>query len=68
MPAPVAVAVAVAVPPPSINPHHNVTSLTYGWLLLDEKCQAEKWGNNGKILNVKKEDTTLETTDENRTF
>lgn len=67
MPAPVAV--AVAVPPPSINPHHNVTSLTYSWSLLDEECQAEKWGNNGKqTLNVKKEDTTLETTDENRSF
>jgi len=46
VPAPVAVAVAVVVPPPSINPHHNVTS--YSWSLLDEECQAEKWGNNGK--------------------
>ena len=50
MPAPVAVAVAAAAaaPPPSINPHHNVKSLTYSWSLLDEECQAEKWGNNGK--------------------
>ena len=46
MPAPVAVAaaVAVAVPPPSINPHHNVTSLTYGWLLLDESVRRRNGG------------------------